>query len=508
MEIEGRTGKFLKNASGAALFQIVNMLCGIITPRFMLMGYGSEINGLVSSITQFLTALAVVESGLGTAAQISLYKPLAEKDYGKVSSLVSAARRAYLQVGYLFTALSIVLAFLYPIFAGVEGMSYGTMAALVLVLALHYALNYFIIAKYQVLFQADQRAYVISLAQVVSRAVNTICIVVMATLKAHILLLRICVTSSVVIHAVIIYIYAKKRYPFIDYYAKPDKSALNQRWDALYLSVLGTVQSSAPGILLTLVASLTSVSVYTVYSMVFTALMGVLGIFMNGVNASFGNLLRSKDHDRTKEVYAEFENAYYVLITIIYTTAMPLIVPFVRLYTQGITDAQYLLPGLGVLFAVNGLMYNLKTPQGMMVQAAGLFRQVRWRNTVQVAILLIGGLVLGYFFGIYGVVLASILSNTYRVIDLLFFIPKYVTKDSPWGSVRRVLLMLVCSIAVSSVAGIFVSNLEINNYFQWFVAAVTVFVFVAGSVALVDYIFERRNFLAVCKRIIGLLRRK
>jgi len=501
MANDGRTNKFLKNASSAAVFQIVNMLCGMITPRFMLMAYGSQINGLVSSIAQFLSTLAVVEAGLGAAAQQSLYKPLAEKDHARVSAIVSGARIAYNQVGYLFTALSVVLAFLYPVFAGIENMSYGVVAALVMVLSMQSALQFFVLSKYQTLFQADQKIYVISTAKIIVRIVNTICIILMSVLRAHILLLRIVVTGSVVIQAVILWVYAKKHYPHIQYKAKPDKSALAQRWDAFYLSILGSAQTNAPGIILTVFASLEMVSVYSVYNMVFAALMGILGIFMNGVNASFGNLLQSNHKEKIQSVYAEFENAYYVLITVIYTVAMILIAPFVKLYTAGITDADYLLPGLGFLFACNGFMYNLKTPQGMMVQAAGLFRKTRLQNSIQAAILLVGGVILGYFWHIYGVLIATLLSNLYRVIDLLFFIPKHVTKGSPAGSVRRCIIMLLCCVILFVIGQQVLSYFEIVNYFQWFTAAVGVFIVVALAVAIVDYVFERKHFMALFNRV-------
>lgn len=508
MADNGRTNKFLKNASSAALLQIVNMLCGMITPRFMLLAYGSQINGLVSSITQFLSTLAVVEAGLGAVAQQSLYKPLAEKDHNKVSAIVSGARIAYNQVGYIFTALSVALAFLYPVFAGVEDMSYGMVAALVLVLSINSALSFFVVSKYRVLFQADQKVYIINLAQMLTRVINTICIIVMSTLNAHILLLRIVVTGSIVIQAVIVWAYAKKNYAYVQYKAKPDKSALAQRWDAFYLAILGSAQKNAPGIILTLFVTLEMVSVYTVYNMVFGALMGVLGIFMNGVNASFGNLLQCGDSQRTKSVYAEFENAYYVLITIVYTVAMILVAPFIRIYTAGITDADYLMPGLGLMFAVNGLLYNLKTPQGMMVQAAGLFRKTRLQNTTQAAILFGGGMILGYFWGIYGVLTASILSNLYRVIDLLLFVPKQVTKDSPKGSVCRSMLMLSTSIALYFVGNYVISKIVIENYLHWILAAIVVFICVAAVVAVVDYIFERKNFKGITKRVISMVWRK
>lgn len=509
MANEGRTTKFLKNAIGSAIYQIVNAVCGMITPHIMLKAYGSSVNGLVSSITQFLSFLAIVEAGLALAAQQSLYKPLAEKDNDRISSIVTAAKTAYNQVGGIFTLLTIVLAFLYPVFSGNEEMSYWTIVALVFVLSMNYVLSFFVVSKYQVLFQADQKVYVISLAKTAARIINTLCIIFLASPNVPILLLRIIVSSSVLVQALIIGIYAKRNYKNINYnHPNPDKSALGQRWDALYLQILGSITASAPVIILTVVSTLEEVSVYSIYNMVFAALMGVLGIFINGINASFGTLLYSKERERTKAVYAEFENAYYLLISIIYTVTLIMIVPFVRIYTDGITDTNYLLPGLGIVFTANSFLYNLKTPQGMMVQAAGLFRKTRTQNTIQALILLIFGLVLGYFWGIYGVLLASILSNGYRCVDLFIFIPKQVTHDSPFSSFKRAGIMIMTSIALYLCADYVLKKIEISNVMSWIICAAIVFVFVTIIYLWIDFIFERKYFRAVVFRLKALLRRK
>lgn len=509
MESESRTTKFLKNAISSAIYQIVNAVCGMITPYIMLNAYGSFVNGLVSSITQFLSFLAIVEAGLALAAQQSLYKPLVEKDNDRISSIVTAAKVAYNQVGGIFTLLTVALAFLYPIFSGTEEMSYLTIVILVFVLAMNYVLSFFVVSKYQVLFQADQKVYVISLAKTAARIINTLCIIFLASPNVPILLLRIVVSSSVLVQALIIKIYAKRNYKNINYnHPYSDKSALGQRWDALYLQIVGSVTASAPVIILTMVSSLEEVSVYSIYNMVFAALMSVLGIFINGINASFGTLLYSKERNRTEAVYSEFENAYYLIISIIYTVTLVMIVPFVRIYTEGITDTNYLLPGLGVIFTINAFLYNLKTPQGMMVQAAGLFRKTRTQNTIQALILLIFGLILGHFWGIYGVLFASILSNGYRCVDLFIFIPKQVTHSSPLLSFKRAGIMVMTSIALYLSVDYVLGKIDTGNAVSWIICAAIVFVFVAIIYLFVDFIFERENFCAIVFRLKDLLRRK
>ena len=101
---------------------------------------------------------------------------------------------------------------------------------------------------------------------------------------------------------------------------------------------------------------------------------------------------------------------------------MPLILSYIQL---NITDVNYNhLAYCRLLFVLNGLMNNVKTPQGMLVMSAGMYRETRWRTTAQAAILLVFGVVFTVLWGISGVLIAAILSNLYRDIDLLFFVPK------------------------------------------------------------------------------------
>lgn len=504
----GRTQKLMLNAMGAAIYQIVNAICGIIIPRFLLLAYGSSLNGLVSSITQFLSSLAVVEAGLALAAQQSMYKPLAEKNYKKLSKIVSATRICYNHVGILFTSLTAVLAFIYPVVTEKTSLSYLETVILVFVLSANYVLSFFIISKYQALFQADQKVYVISLSKAIARIVNALIIILLSSNNVNIVLMRTIALLSLFVQTFIIWGYAKKNYAHIDYYAKPDFSALNQRWDAMFLQILGSVTVSAPAIILTFVSTLDQVSIYSIYNMVFAALMGILGIFINGINASFGSLLQSASREKVKIIYAEFENLYYVFISIVYLTTMIMITPFIRIYTNGISDTNYLLPGLGILFTANAVAYNIKTPQGMMVQAAGLFRKTRLQNILQAAILLIAGVILGKFWGIYGMLIASILSNGYRCIDLAIFIPKNVTFDTSWKSIRRILILGITIVGAYFPGKWLVETIMIQGYFEWIIVAVGIFIYSMIVITTVDSIFERDNFKASVVRLVSMFKRR
>ena len=68
--------RLAKNTISSLTFQICTIVCGFILPRLILLYYGSEVNGLVNSITQFLQIIAFLELGVGavvTELFFSLY---------------------------------------------------------------------------------------------------------------------------------------------------------------------------------------------------------------------------------------------------------------------------------------------------------------------------------------------------------------------------------------------------------------------------------------------------
>lgn len=64
-----RQQKLYANMSMAIGNQIVVLICGFVLPRLILVYYGSNTNGLVSSITQFLNLISFLELGVGVVVQ-------------------------------------------------------------------------------------------------------------------------------------------------------------------------------------------------------------------------------------------------------------------------------------------------------------------------------------------------------------------------------------------------------------------------------------------------------
>ena len=495
-----RTKKFFYNSITTALLQLVIMAAGFITPRVLLQSYGSEINGLVSSITQFIVYFNLAEAGLSGAAIYALYKPLAESDYKAINSIVSAARRFYTQAGYIFVSLTIGLAVLYPIYVKSEVITPFNIGILVLILGVNGALEFFTLSKYRVLLSADQRTYVVSLASIVYIVVNTSIIVVLANLGVNIVVLRFVALLSIFLRSFILMAYVKLKYKHINYKEKPNNEALDKRWDVLYLQILGVIQTGAPVVILTIiVCDLKLISVYMIFNMVITGIDGVLGIFKSGLSASFGDVIARGENKIMKRAYSEFELVYFSIITIIYSITYVTIMPFIHIYTKGITDVSYDLPIIGALFVVNGLLNNLKTPQGMLVISAGLYKETKLQTTIQGGIVVVLGCMLAPFYGIAGVLTASIVSNLYRDIDLLFFIPRNVTKLPIRNTFHRWIRMLFSAVVIC--VPFFFIELKPTGYATWAFCAAVAVVYAILVVAASGFVFDKVDMKSTVRRI-------
>ena len=496
-----RTEAFLKNSLATMIMQVITMVAGFIVPKIMIEVYGSEINGMTSSIGQFISYFSLVEAGISSAAIVALYGPIAHNEYEKINGIIVASKNFYTQAGWLFVSITSLFSFIYPFIIHTEALSYFEIVLLVFILGFAGAVEFFTLAKYRVFLTAAQKTYVISLASAAAVILNTAVIAILSYLAMDVVFVRFVALSSVLLRTWILYRYVHKNYSFINYHALPDNHALDKRWDALYLQILGPVQNGTPIILATLLTTLKIVSVYSVYNLVMVGINGILGVFISGLGASFGDVIARKESEILKRAYNEFEVCYYFLIAGVYGVAFGTITPFICLYTRKATDMDYNLPIIGFLMVLNGLLYNLKTPQGMIVVNAGLFRENRYRMTLQAFNVIFWGAVLGYFWGLPGIIGGGIISNFVRDVDLAYDIPKHVIHVSYWKTMYR--MVQTCLIAAAIYLPTFYINFDIQSYLDWVIYAAILTVYGGILIGLVAFLTERKIMIDVYKRLVA-----
>lgn len=493
-----RTEQFVKNTLATGLLQIITMISGFIIPKIMLVYFGSEVNGIVTSITQFIAYLTLLEAGLSGATVFSLYKPIAAGDTDAVNRILVAAKNLYYKTGHLFSCMVILCAAAYPFFIHTGKLDYGELFCLFCILGVNGVLEFYTLAKYRALLTADQKTYVISLASIAQVVLNVAIVAGLSLEGCSIVIVRGAAVLAIFARTYILWRYCRRRYRFLDFSVSPNNEAMKQRWNALYLQILGAIHQGAPILIATFCLSLLDVSVYAIYNLVILGLNSLLGIFMTGLISGFGDLIAREEKAAFHKAFREFEFLYNITITIIYSTMLFVYLPFIGLYTKG-SDISYLYPIFAFLMTVNGYAYNIKNPFGMLVISAGKYKETRVPTSIQGAIELVGGIVLSLLWGLNGLVIGSILSNLYRDIEFLFFSPKHLTCEPALHTVK----LWCVNIAIFCVAAIIsfgLPDLSIERFSDWILFAVGTFLLCMLVVLSVNGLLFRQLSLDALER--------
>ena len=137
-----RSKKGFLNTFSNLLNQAVTAVCGFIVPKMVLEAFGSEVNGIVSSIASFLGIIALLESGFGSVAKTAFYKPLSTSDRHGISSIYNATESFFRKIALIFLGYCIILSLIFPIIKE-NSFDYIFTMTLVLILGIQSFIQYY-----------------------------------------------------------------------------------------------------------------------------------------------------------------------------------------------------------------------------------------------------------------------------------------------------------------------------------------------------------------------------
>ena len=167
-----RSKKLVLNTTSSFTLQAVLAACGIIIPRLIISAFGSDVNGLIQSITQFLSAISFFELGIGAVIQSALYKPLAESDDGQISRIIKSGSNYFKKVAIILACYIAVLSAVYPLIIGRE-YSRLYVVTLILILSLGAFAQYCFGLVDSLLLNSAQYGYIQFSVSIVLTILNT-----------------------------------------------------------------------------------------------------------------------------------------------------------------------------------------------------------------------------------------------------------------------------------------------------------------------------------------------
>ena len=462
-----RSKKLFLNTVSAFLDQAVVVLCGFILPRMFLLSYGSAVNGLQASITQFLGVIVLCEMGVGAVVQSALYKPLAQKNDYEISQIVCSAERFFRKLGWLLIIYTVGLMCLYPLLVKQE-FGYIYTSSLILIISLSSFAHYFLGITYRLLLHADQFGFIPTVLHSVTLLLNTLICVFLMKSGAGIHTVKLVSSLFFILQPIILAWYVHRNYK-IDHNLKLNTEPIKQKWNGFAQHIASFVLAGTDMLVLTVFSTLDNVSVYSVYSLVTNGMRQFIIALTTGMQATFGNMLANEEFQKLSSAFTHFEWLTHTCVTFLFTAAAILIVPFISVYTKGITDVNYIVPLFAVLLVLSQALFCLRIPYSTLILSAGHYKETQNSAIIETVINIVLSVLFVSRFGLIGVAIGTLAAVVYRTLYFVWYLSKNILK-------RNIVYFVKCFITdgiVLLIIFLLCKNLKMHelNYFAWFLLA-------------------------------------
>lgn len=465
---------------GQAVETILRFVSRTIFIRFLVIEY----LGINSLFTEILTVLSLAELGIGSAIIYALYKPLAEDDKEKISSLMRFYKKAYNLIGVFITVAGLaVLPFLDHI---VDSSQYsGINISIIYCLFLfNTSVSYFFSYKSSLL-GADQKNYISQYIKISFSFIKTILQILIIIITKNFYLYIAVQVVCTFLSNVVMSRYVDKHYSFIkDKNIQPldtkiFKDLVVNVKSLVVIRISSILVNSTDNIIISMFNGIKSVGLMSNYTMIVQMFETLLGQIFDNVTGSIGNLNAQGDLKKSEKFFRVMNLLNFWLYGWI---SVGIIIVGNSVIKIWIGD-DYLLSNVIVyIIAANFYIKGMQNAVWTYKNTYGLFKYGKFLLVFTAIVNLILSIVLGKIIGMAGILIATGIS---RLLTNVWYEPYAVYKYGLKANVityyityiKYIIILAVSIIATNYISGIYelmnIQNVILIFIFQ-FVAAVII----------------------------------
>ena len=505
---QSRVKNSMRNTLFAAITYVIKMLLQFVVRAVFVRYFVVEylgINGLYSNI---LNVLSLAELGVGNAIVYSMYKPIAEHNVEKIKSLVDLYKKLYLIIACVVIVLGLSLIPALPyIIKDAPNVEINLTVIYVLYL-IQTVIGYFFAYRRSLVF-ANQRNDIeskVSLITQILLAVSQILIIVLwKNFYAYTIAFVVCST----LEALSVFILSYKMFPEVrgkpQKLEKADTKEIAKNTSAMVFHKLGSaVVFSTDSIIISAYIGAAILGIYSNYTLVTVALGSLINVFVTALKGSIGNLIAIKSRE---EIYKIFLALHMGSVWFVGFVTIGLFVCFQDFELLFTGNQDYLLSFSTVaLLIVSFFLTYSKCMVGTFKECAGLFWNDRFRALFEAGINLGLDLLFVHFWGINGVLLATIIST----VATIFWIEPYVLYKhcfqlNPLNYFARSAIYMIAVVAVGAVVYVTCYFIPSGNI-VWFILKFTICL-ILPNLLLMALSWKTKEFQYLLSTLRGLLRR-
>ena len=495
----GKLHKSKLNVITTLLRQLMATLCGIVLPRILIGAFGSVVYGATTSIAQFLSYISLLEGGIGRVARGALYEPLSRGDKEQISKIHTAIRSFFLKIAGIFLIYTLIVAYFYQDIAEITVFDRPFTFGLVIAISLSTMANYLGGIADLTLMNADQKQYLTNLVMTITNVLNMVLVVVLVVLDANILIVKLASALIFVTRRIFYTGYVRRHYQLPRVTGEPYQ--LKQKWTGIGQHMAFFLHTNTDIILLTLFADLKLVAVYSVYYLVVRSIWDISSSFAGGMEAAFGELIARKKTDALHLAYSKYNLLLTLVTLVLFGCTGVLIIPFIRLYMAGVSDANYLQPLFALLLLLAEAINCLALPFTTLPISANRLKQTRWGSYGE-AIINVGlSLILIFWNPLIGIAIGTLTATVFKAVFYTRYTAKHILHCRLCGILGKQLCAVGVLLAVS-VAGMRIMwNVTMANFFVWALWAAGVFALMAGIALVFAAVLYPRELKALARTV-------
>lgn len=369
--------------------------------------------GLTALLTNFLGMLSLAELGIGSAIIYALYKPIADNDKEKITSLMSVYKKAYIAIGCIIAMVGIIAIPFLPKIAGDTTGIKENIYYIYLIYLFNTSSSYFFSYRSSLLTAFQRNYIVIGLNYAVVIVQNILQIILLLSVRSFMVYL-IVLTIGTQVYNILITVFTNRNYPYINSknslpLPKEEKLALFKNVKSVTVYKLsGILVNNTDNIVITYFSGLGITGLASNYSLLVNTLDSLIKQVFNSITASIGNLNAEADINHQYSFFNALNLANFWL----YGWAA-LGVAFVS------GDIVYLLfgqhyvmnPSIPIILAINMYMVGMQNAVWTFKNTKGMFKYGQYLLLITAALNIAGDIVLGMRLGVFGIYLATAIAR-------------------------------------------------------------------------------------------------
>lgn len=407
-----RTKKSFFNIGTNFITTCVKYIMSFITRTVFIYCLGKNELGLNGLFTNILSMLSLVELGIGTAINFSLYKPLAEHDNKKISILMGFYKKAYRIIGIIVTFLGLsLIPFLKYLINDITNIDN---VYLIYILYLINTVSTYFISYKETLINADQKKYKLFGIETISVFLLNVFQMIFLLLTKNFIVYLIINFIVLFIQRIITNIFITRNYKDIDFNSKDmmekdDLKPIVKNVKAMFFHKIGDYCiNSTDNLIISSFISIAVVGIYSNYLTIITMINSIINMIYSGIVASLGNLVATETVEKKEEIFDKMNFLGFLFYGYCSVCLINLFNTFITIWI----GTEYCFNfNIVLIMILNFYLAGMRIPPHTMKSAAGLFDVDKYTPILQSLINLVISIFLAKKMGILGVLLGTLISS-------------------------------------------------------------------------------------------------